>query len=470
MRVRRLASYAGGPGKDLKRPGHSSGVCQMTNVIRLLRHTANQIRRLRRDERGTMATIMGLMAIPLIFAVGAGIDYGTANSAKAKLDAVADTAALSAVDHQAITGTAAAAETTAQNTFNAEAVNLPHVTVSSLTATVTDSTTGRTAVVSYKASKTNTFLGLFGYPTTTITGSSTAQAGLTTNINFYLLLDNSPSMNIAATSAGITTMVNATPSQGGCAFACHESDPAADNLGNPGGVDNYTLAKNLGVVTRMENLATATQALMSSAAAMEGSSQQYQVAIYTFNNSSSLSTIQALTSNLAQAQNAAANINVEEVYSNNWLTKTNQNNDTDTNFESAMSAINGIMPNPGLGTPSSTPQEVLFLVSDGVDDEVSSSCSQQLDGSRCQQPFNTTWCTTVKNRGIQIAVLYTEYLPLPTNSWYNDWIAPFQNQISPNLQSCASPGMFFTVTTNGDITAAMQTLFQQAVAAARLTQ
>ena len=441
----------------------------MTNVIRMLREAMSQIRRFRRDEGGTMAMMMGLSAIPLIFAVGAGVDYGSANMAKAKLDAVADTASLSAVDHQNITATPAAAQTAAQNTFNAEAVGIPGVTVTSLTATVTDSTTGRTALVNYTATKTNTFMGIFGYPTTTITGSSTAQAGLTTNIDFYLLLDNSPSMNIAATTAGINTMVANTSAQGGCAFACHESDPAADNLGNKGGVDNYTLAQNLGVVTRMQNLATATQALMSSASSMEGSNQQYEMAIYTFNGSG-LSTIQLLTSNLANAQNAAANINVEEVYSNNWLTKTNQNSDTDTDFESAMSSINGIMPSPGTGTPSSTPQEVLFIVTDGVDDEVSSSCSQSLDGTRCQQPFDTTWCTTVKNRGVQIAVLYTEYLPLPTNSWYNDWIAPFQSQISPNLQSCASPGMFFSVTTDGDITAAMQTLFQQAVAAARLTK
>jgi len=389
---------------------------------------------------------------------------------KAKLDAVADAAALSAVDHQAITGTPAAAQTTAQNTFNAEAVNLANVAVSNVAATVTDSATGRTAVVNYTATKTNLFMGIFGFPTTTISGSSTAQAGLTTNINFYLLLDNSPSMNIAATTAGINAMVAATSAQGGCAFACHETNPSVDNLGNAGGVDNYTLAQNLGVVTRMQNLASATQSLMSSAQAMEGANnQQYHVAIYTFNNSG-LNTIQLLTSNLANAQTAAANINVLEVYSNNYLTKTNNNNDTDTNFETAMSQINTLMPLPGTGTPSSTPQEVLFIVSDGVDDEVSSSCSAALDGNRCQQPFSTSWCTTVKNRGIQIAVIYTEYLPLPTNAWYNDWIAPFQSQIGPNMQSCASPGMFFTVTTNGDITAAMQTLFQQAVAAARLTK
>ena len=76
----------------------------------------------------------------------------------------------------------------------------------------------------------------------------------------------------------------------------------------------------------------------------------------------------------------------------------------------------------------------------------------------------------MKNRGILIAVLYTAYLPLPTNSWYNQWIAPFQSQIGPNMQSCASPGLYFQVTTDGDITAAMQALFEQAVATARLKQ
>jgi Flp pilus assembly protein TadG len=446
----------------------------MTKVIRLLRNAAGQIRRnvqrFRRDEGGAMAMMMGLTAIPLIFSVGAGVDYGSANRMKAKLDAVADTAALSAVDHQSITGTAAAAQTKAQTTFNAQAVGLSGVTVTNVSAAVTDSTSGRTAVVNYTANKSNLFMGLFGVPTMTITGSSTAEAGLPTNINFYMLLDNSPSMDIAATTAGINTMVANTPAQGGCAFACHESDPAADNLGNPGGVDNYTLANELGVVTRMENLASATQSLMSTALSTEGmSGSQYDMAIYTFNDAG-LNTIQSLTSNLANAETAAANINVLEVYSNNYLTKTNNNNDTDTNFETAMSQVSGIMPSPGLGTTNSTPREVLFIVSDGVDDEVSSSCSQSLDGSRCQQPFSTTWCTTVKNRGILIAVLYTDYLPLPTNAWYNDWIAPFQSQISPNMESCASPGMFFSVTTDGDITAAMQTLFQQAVATARLTK
>jgi Flp pilus assembly protein TadG len=442
----------------------------MASFIRLLCNALDHVGRFRRHEGGTMAMFVGLASIPIIFSVGAGVDYSTANMAKGKLDAVADAAALSAVDHTLISDTAANAQTMATNVFNSEATNLANVTVGNVTVTVTDSATGRTAVVSYTATKTNAFMGLVGIPSTTLSGSATAQAGLSTNINFYLLLDNSPSMNIAATSDGIQKMVANTQSQGGCAFACHETDPAADNLGNPNGEDNYTLAKNLGVVTRIQNLASATQSLMTTAATTEGSNtSQYQMAIYTFANAG-LSTVQSLTSNLTAAKTAAGNINVLQVYKNNWLTSSNNNSDMDTNFETAMSQINGIMPNPGLGTPNSTPQEVLLIVSDGVDDESASTCSKPKSGSsRCQQPFDTTWCTTIKNRGIQIAVLYTAYLPLTTNSWYNSWISPFQSQIAPNMESCASTGMFFTVTTDGDITAAMEALFQQAIAAARLT-
>jgi hypothetical protein len=192
------------------------------------------------------------------------------------------------------------------------------------------------------------------------------------------------------------------------------------------------------------------------------------MAIYTFNTA--MNTIQSLTSSLSTAKTAAKGIDVQLVYQNNWLTKTNQNNDADTNFTAPMQQIDGIMPAPGTGLTGSSPQEVLFLVTDGVEDKSAASCSQPRIGTRCQQPFDTTWCTTIKNRGIFIAVLYTEYLPLPTNAWYNQWVAPFQNQISPNIQSCATPGLFFQITTDGDITAAMAALFQKAITEARLAK
>jgi len=446
------------------------------------------MRRFIRDRSGSTAIIFALSIIPIIFLTGLGLDFSSATEKRIRLNEAADAAALSMVTPTAMQESCLTAQTAAQAIFTGEASLITGLNYSAPNISgCNDGASTRTVTVSYTASSVNTFPNVFALltktpeTTWTITGSSTATSTISPNINFYLLLDNSPSMDIAATTSGINTMVANTSSQGGCAFACHETNPAADNLGNPNGEDNYALAKNLGVTTRIENMASATSSLMSTALQMMNSNSVtcpngpgcYEMAIYTF-NASTLNTIYAPnnkpSSNLAAAQTAANGIDVLEVCKNNYLVCGTGNNDTDTNFETAMKAINNIMPNPGTGTSGSTPQEVLFLVTDGVDDEISSTCSQALDGNRCQQPFNTSWCTTVKNRGIRIAVLYTEYLPLPTNSWYNSWIAPFQSKIGPNMQSCASSGLFFQVTTDGDITAAMQALFQQAVSSARLSQ
>jgi len=430
------------------------------------------VRRFVGDRKGNVAIIFALALIPMIFLTGMAFDFTRAAQKQVLLDAAADAAALAAVNATMMAQSDANAILAAQNIFNAQASRVQGLTYSAnnLSVSVIDQALTRTATVSYTAASNNVFAGVLNQTTWPIKGTSTATATVAPNIDFYLLLDNSPSMNIAATTAGINLMVSNTPTQGGCAFACHESHPSADNLGNPGGEDNYTLAQNLGVVTRIQNMASAVQQLTSTAMATEASSNaSYRMAIYTFNNSGT-STIQTLTSSMTMASTAAGNIDVLEVYDNNCLTISNCNNDEDTDFNSAMSNINDAMPAPGTGASTSTPQEVLFIVSDGVDDKNSSSCSQPLDGSRCQQPFDTTWCTTVKNRGIRIAVLYTVYLPLPTNSWYNTWISPFQSQIATNMQNCASPGLYSSITTNGDISAAMQNLFSQAVSTAHLSQ
>jgi len=105
---------------------------------------------------------------------------------------------------------------------------------------------------------------------------------------------------------------------------------------------------------------------------------------------------------------------------------------------------------------------------DGMRDELYS-------GSRLMGPIPTAQCDTIKARGIRIAVLHTEYLPeSASDGWSisnvrNPYLSPTDN-ISPALISCASPGLYYQVTTNSDITAALAALFQRAVATAHLIQ
>jgi Flp pilus assembly protein TadG len=427
--------------------------------------TVAALRRFAGDRKGNVAIIFGISLVPIVYLTGMGVDYTVAAQKKAMLDAAADSAALAAVTPSMMSQPASASITAATNMFNSQVANISGLNYAApgLSVTATDNGLQRTVTVSYTASSQNAFSGVLGQNTWPLAGSSQSTSSVAPNIDFYLLLDNSPSMAIAATTAGINTMVANTSKQGGCAFACHESNPAADNLGNPNNEDNYTLAKNLGVVTRIQNLNAATQSLMDTATKMMVNYKStYTMGIYTFNTGGA-NQIAPPHSTPSSAKVMAAGIDVLEVCKNNQSPLCVNNNDEDTDFEAAMTDVNNIMPAPGTGMTGNKPQEVLFIVSDGVDDS-------NKNGSRNQALFNTSYCTTVKNRGIRIAVLYTTYLPLPTNSWYNTYISPFQPQIAGNMQKCASPGLYFQVSTDQDISAAMNALFQQAIATARLVR
>jgi Flp pilus assembly protein TadG len=405
-------------------------------------------RRFAVDQAGNISLLFALSLIPVMGIIGMGIDYSQLANRKATLDSLADSASLAAVTPSLLSQNDQASISTATNLFNSQASAVKGIGPITLTVTASDNALQRTVTVNYQTTSKTNFGGLIGVNSAAISGSSQAVGQVPPNIDFYLLLDNSPSMAIAATTAGINTMVSHTPDQ--CAFGCHESDTSPN--------DYYGLARSLGVTLRMDLVAQATQNLMSTVQTTStANNATYRAAIYTFNIG--FNTITPLTASLSSAQSQAANIQIYEVPYQNW------NNDTITNYTNAMTQINSIMPNPGGGTKSAgdTPQEVLFIVTDGVEDE-------NVGGSRVQSLMNTSYCTTIKNRGIRIAVLYTTYLPLPTNSWYNTYIAPFQPNIGSNLQSCASPGLYFQVSTDQDISSAMITLFDQAVKTAYLAK
>jgi hypothetical protein len=303
-----------------------------------------------------------------------------------------------------------------------------------------------------------------GKSTMTVTGTSTSTANMPLFIDFYLLLDNSPSMGVGATPADVTTMVNHTTDK--CAFACHD-------LNDPN--NYYDLAKSLGVTTRIDVLRSATQQLMDTAAATQTYSNQFRMAIYDFgasSNTQGLRALFALSSSLSSAKTAAGSIDLMTVLGQN------NNNDQDTGFTAIFPAINNVISSPGSGV-SNAPQKYLFFVSDGVADEANGSCLKPTpNGTRCQSPIDTSLCTTLKTRGIKIAVLYTTYLALPTNPWYMQWIDPFNkgpygpspnSEIAKNMQTCASPGLYFEVSPTQGISQAMTKLFQKAVADARIS-
>ena len=130
-----------------------------------------------------------------------------------------------------------------------------------------------------------------------------------------------------------------------------------------------------------------------------------------------LTQLMSLTANYISGWTSASpNFGVMEMYSNNndcansscSSSTTSPGGDVGTNFDNSLGDLSqaSYIPNPGNGTNQSgdKPQEVLFIVTDGVEDEESGS-------SRLQQAINdlgnapggnssgTNWCTTIKNRG-----------------------------------------------------------------------
>ena len=435
-----------------------------------------------RHNGGGVAILTAILIIPLTFALGLAYDFTMASNRKDQIDGMADAAALGAVTPSMMAQSSTTAQARATSLFNDQVATVSGATYSStggVIVTVVDTPLGatitRNVTLTYTAASPNVFAGILGLPAFQIAGNASATSGGAPNIDFYMLLDDSPSMEIAATQSDINTMVSHTSQQsGGCAFGCHESNPSgSDNAGNPNGEDNYTLARALGVTLRIDLVNTATQNLMATAQTTEEQNHAaYRTAIYTMDYN--FTTLQTLTSDLTTAQQSAANIASPIVYNNNCLTKSNCNNDEDSVLDQGLSDINTAMPNPGNGTNNAgdTPQEVVFIVSDGVVDQGVTGGGNCGSSTRQCAGINTlaNWCTTLKNRGIRIAFLYTTYYPLTTNAFYNSYVSPFQSQVATDAQNCASPGLFFQVDTGGNISDALQTLFLRAVSTARLTQ
>jgi hypothetical protein len=129
-----------------------------------------------------------------VFLAGMAMDYTSAELKKAQLDAAADAAAIAAVTPAMMAKTDAQATTAAQNIFNSKASGMTGLNYSTnnLNVVVTDSGLNRTVTVSYTATSQNAFGNILHQSAWPINGSAQASSSVLPNIDFYLLLDNSP--------------------------------------------------------------------------------------------------------------------------------------------------------------------------------------------------------------------------------------------------------------------------------------
>lgn len=454
-----------------------------------LRSLAARLRAFRRNTRGNVLMLFGLAITPLAFSVGMGIDYARAMRTQTKMNAAADAAALAAVSKMAMKADEPTAKwaalvifmTQTQDMIGGGGLVINYLDPSQLNIDVHKvsgsgaSGEQRVATVTYSAQSTNTFARILGLDTLHIHGSASTAVAQAPNIDFHMLLDTSGSMALPTTTAGIAKLKQAT---GGCAFACHSTNAEKAKDKNGVSTDYYGVARSWNLPLRIDEIGRAVQNLVSVANTTSSSNRaRYRMSVSRFAEGGmfgpgrSFETLQTVTSDLASAGSKAAAVQIASYWANNTPEQGRGNSDRDTASSDAFTKMNSMMLDPGNGSNANgdPPQAIMFVITDGMRDE-------SRPGGKPEVEFERAKCTAIKNRNIRIAILYTEYLPesINNNSWATD---PGQGNvynrlplIEPALQDCASPGLYYKVTTDDDISAALGSLFQKAVSTARLTQ
>jgi len=428
-------------------------------------------RRLLADRSGNFGMLTALLMVPLIGSAGMAIDYGHAMSLRTQLYAAADAAAVGAISQksnavtQAMTmsgdGALTVGQTDARSIFMSQMQGELTASNVNVDIQVNKVSNQLNSQVTFSASVPTSFMQIFGRNTIDISGTANAVFQTAAFMNFYILLDNTPSMGVGATPTDVATMEKKTPDT--CAFACHVVSDAGVEDPN----SYYNLAKKNNVTLRIDVVRQATQQLTQTAKTQRVSDNQFSMGVYTFGQRAQDANLTTISSPITDLDKVANYTNAVDLMS---IPYQGYNNDQQTSFDNALTQMKTIIGDQGDGNTQTQPQKILFFVSDGVGDSYKpSTCTKATTGGRCQEPIDTSFCKPLKDKGIKIAVLYTTYLPLPNNSWYNSWIKPFQSQIPTKMAECASPGLYFEVTPTDGIAQAMNALFLKVIRMPRIT-
>ena len=111
------------------------------------------------------------------------------------------------------------------------------------------------------------------------------------------------------------------------------------------------------------------------------------------------------------------------------------NGNGNSDFHDTMTTLSTTLTASGDGTSATSPRKVLFLISDGYNDNT-------VGGGRTQGPVNAADCNLFKQMGYTIYVVYTPYYPV-MNGYYIGTVKPkveptTNGPLAQALQACSS--------------------------------
>ncbi len=433
----------------------------------------------RTDRSGATAVVFAVCALPMIGIVGLGTDYAQGLSYKRRLDAANDSAALAAIS-AAQTYYAANVNTSSDPTLTSNAVAVGQaqgkrafamnagsaVTYVPASPTVLVSRSGQTftATSTYSGQMKTNFGKLFGTAAFTLGNTASSSVTMGSYLDFYLALDVSGSMGFPTSVADQTKFSAINPDNNssyphGCAFACHFS-----------GDKGYTVAHANNIKLRVDSVASAVNNLITTATNTATLTNQYRIGVYPFiDNVMQAAPISTSFTNAQAVANTLGDTYLDQGGSNS---ATQAMGSGGTHFENVLPPFNNWVTAIGNGATPQTAKPFIFIVTDGADNNQTYSGGQwSSGGSEPREPNNFGYCQYAQQVGVTIAILYIPYVPIQWPVMNEDTVV---NSVIPeipsDLQSCASPGFFFTANTDADINNAMQTMFAQALQASRLTK
>ncbi|MBX5154234.1 pilus assembly protein [Rhizobium lentis] len=436
-----------------------------------LARITSSFRSLKSDRGGNVAIAVALSLVPMLVAVGASFDYIRSYNVRQRMQSDLDAALIAAVKQINNTEDTDALKEKVSDWFHAQVDNsytLSDIDIDTVNHNITATANGTVPT---------TFMKIANIETVPVSVASAVKGPATSYLNVYIVIDTSPSMLLAATTSGQSTMYTGIK----CQFACHTGD--SHTIGKTTYATNYDYSKEKKIKLRADVAGDAVREVLDMIDESDENHERIKVGLYSLGDTLSEVLAPTLSTDTARARLADSSYGL-----------TSATSKAATYFDVSLATLKKKVGAGGDGTSSGSPLKLVLLLTDGVQ----SQREWVTNGSKYWPkvaPLNPAWCDYLKNQSNTMAVLYTEYLPITTDwgynatvgstmasaNWKSTWGGTMDSGVSTSitrrdyipyaLADCASSkSLFISASSSTEITAGLSTLFTQYLSSVRLTQ
>jgi Flp pilus assembly protein TadG len=421
----------------------------------------------RRSERGNVASIVAICMMPMLICVGSAVDIARLHNVRAKVQSDLDLALIAAVND---VGTEDPTKISARlnDWFHSQQTEADAAfTIRSIDVDLTKDIVTATA----SGEVPTALMGIVGIMKMPADVTSSARGTDKPHLQIYFALDKSASMLLAATPEGQAKM----QSEVGCSFACHIAE---GKVGSTKYKTFFDYSKARKITLRLDVAANALAESLSIIADSDPENSRIKVGLYKLGTAAK--EVLAPTLSFSTVRNRLT----QDSYG-----MTSATSDETSYFNTSLSQLTQMVGKAGDGHLVNAPEKLVLVVTDGVQSER----DWVFDAQNKVAPLNPKWCADLKQAGVKIAVLYTEYLPMTWDwgynatvgetmdsaKWKSTWDATRRPSVPGSttrhdyipyaLKDCASSeDMFISAASASDIDKGIKSLLQSYLSAPRL--